>query len=151
MRKILSAFALIMQSLAAMQVLASERTDAMAPVHQLVDGFNRGDWKSAVEACAASASVIDDFPPHAWQGSGCQEWADGFVALSKQEGITQARITLGKPRHVDVTGDRAYIVVPVRLEFRVKGKSKRLPSLLTAAVHKEAGGWRITGWAWADR
>jgi ketosteroid isomerase-like protein len=56
----------------------------------------------------------------------------------------------GKPRHVDVTGDRAYVVAPVRLDYKVKAKPKKLPSLFTAAVHKEAGGWRITGWAWTD-
>ena len=143
-------FALILAEFAAMQVVASEATDAMAPVHQFVDGFNKGDLRSAVAACTGTASVIDDFPPYAWQGSGCKEWADGFEAITKQAGITEARIILGKPRHVDVTNDRAYIVVPVRLDYRLKGKLKKLPSMFTAALHKEAGGWRITGWAWAD-
>ena len=149
MRKPLILFALILQ-LDTMQVVASAKTDAMEPVQQFVVGFNKGDFSSAVAACADTASVIDDFPPHAWQGSGCKEWADGFEAVTKQEGITEARIILDKPRHVDVTGDRAYVVVPVRLDYKVKGKPKKLPSLFTAAIHKEAGGWRITGWAWTD-
>lgn len=122
----------------------------MVPVQQFVDGFKKGDFNSAVAACADTASLIDDFPPHAWQGSGCKEWADGFEAITKQEGITEARIILGKPRHFDVTGDRAYVVVRVRLDYRVKGKPKKLPSLFTAALHREACGWRITGWAWTD-
>jgi hypothetical protein len=150
MRKTLILFALILPEIATMQVVASEVTDAMAPVHQFVDGFNIGDFESAVAACTATASVIDDFPPHAWQGPGCKEWADGFEAVSKQEGITEARIILGKPRHVDVTNDRAYVVVPVRLEYRIKGTPKKLPSMFTAAIRKEASGWRITGWAWTD-
>ena len=150
MRKTLILFALVLPQLYTMQVVASEKTDAMEPVQRFVDGFNKGDFNSAVAVCADTASVIDDFPPHAWQGSGCKEWADGFKALTKQEGITEARIILGKPRHVDVTGDRAYVVVPVRLDYKVKGKSKKLPSLFTAAIDKEAGGWRITGWAWMD-
>jgi hypothetical protein len=50
-----------------------------------------------VAACAGAASVIDDFPPHAWQGSSCKEWADAFEVLTKQEGITEARIIPGKP------------------------------------------------------
>ena len=150
MREILILVALILSGLATMQVVASEKTDAVAPVHQFVAGFNKGDFKSAVAACADTASVIDDFPPHAWQGSGCKEWADGFEAITRQEGITEARIILGTPRHIDVTGDHAYVVVPVSLDYKVKDKSKRLPSLFTAAIHKEANGWHITGWAWTD-
>src|SRR5262252_1605553 len=64
MREILILFALILLGLATMQVVASEKTDAMAPVQQFVDGFNKGDFKSAIAACADMASVIDDFPPH---------------------------------------------------------------------------------------
>ena len=124
----------------------------MAPVHQFVEGFNKGDMKSAVAACADEASVIDDFPPHEWQGAGaCGKWADGFNAVAKKEGITDARIVLGTPRHVDVTDDYAYVVVPVTLISTQKGKQKTLPGLFTAALHKETVGWRITGWAWADR
>jgi hypothetical protein len=122
----------------------------MAPVHQFVDGFNKGDLKAAIAACADEAFVIVDFPPHEWQGKGCGKWADSFDALVKKEEITDARIILGTPRHVDVTEGRAYIVVPVTLVLKHKGKPKRLPSIFTASVHKEVGGWRITGWAWAD-
>ena len=55
-----------------------------------------------------------------------------------------------KPRHVEVTGDRDYVVASVTPVYKVKGKPKELPSIFTASLHKEAGGWRITGWAWAD-
>ena len=150
MRDILILFVMILPEVATMQVVASEKTDSMAPVHQFVDGFNRGDLKSAIAACADTASVIDDFPPHAWQGSGCKEWADGFEAITKQQGITEARIILRTPRHIDVAGDHAYVVVPISLDYKVKDKPKTLPSLFTAAIHKEASGWRITAWAWTD-
>jgi hypothetical protein len=151
MRKILLALALILPVLAAAQAIASEKTDAMAPMHQFITGFNKGDMKAAIAACADEVSVIDDFPPHAWQGAGaCGKWADGFDAIAKTQGITEARIILGKPRHFDVTDDRAYVVVPVTLVSKQKGKQKRLPGMFTASLHKESGGWRITGWTWAD-
>lgn len=153
MRKILLALALALNlpiPLGA-QAIVSDGTGAMAPVHQFIDGFNKGDMKSAIAACADEASVIDDFPPHEWQGTGaCGKWADGFDAIAKKEGITDARIILGKPRHVDVTVDRAYVVVPVTLVSKQKGKQKRLPGMFTASLHKETGGWRISGWAWTD-
>jgi hypothetical protein len=91
MRKILLALALPV--LTTGQAIASERTDAMAPVHQLIEGFNKGDMQSAIAAYADEASVIDDFAPHAWQSAGaCGKWADGIDAIAKKEGITEARI-----------------------------------------------------------
>lgn len=118
-RKLLILFALILPELATIQVVASEKADAMAPVHQFVDGFNKGDFKSAIAACADTAYVIDDFSPHSWQGSGCKEWADAFEGITKQESITEARIILGRSRHIDVTADRAYVVVNVRLDYKI--------------------------------
>jgi len=148
--RILVPIALALPALATGQAAASEKADAMAPVHQFIDGFNKGDLKSATSACAHEASVIDDFPPHEWQGRGCEKWADGFRAIAKKEGITDAKILPGDPRHVDVDGEWAYVVVPVTLVFKHLGKPGNLPSMFTASLHKEPGGWRITGWAWAD-
>lgn len=133
-----------------MQAIAADKTDAMAPVHQFIDEFNKGDLKSAIAACADDAFVIDDFPPHAWKGSGCEQWANDFEALAERERITDARIILGAPRHVDITDDSAYVVVPVALSYKLKGKPKKLPGLFTASLHKQGDSWRIAGWAWAD-
>jgi ketosteroid isomerase-like protein len=148
MRKLILTIGLVLLMPAAMMAVASDKTDAMVPVHQFVDGFSRGDLKAAVGACTDDASVIDDFPPHLWQS--CGKWADDFVAVTKKEGITNARIVLGKPRHVDVSGDSAYIVVPVTLSYTISGKEAKLPSMFTASLRKEVGRWRISSWAWAD-
>jgi ketosteroid isomerase-like protein len=56
------------------------------------------------------------------------------------------------PRHVDVTGDRAYVVVLANYTFKQKGKLvKETGSLLTIALQKSGGGWRIIEWAWSKR
>ena len=58
-------------------------------------------------------------------------------------------VTLGEPRHVDVTGDRAYVVVPADYAYKMKGEpAQETGSTLTVALQKGAAGWRITGWAW---
>ena len=49
---------------------ASDKTDAMAVVHQWVDAFNKGDGKTAASYCAADVLILDDFAPHVWQGLG---------------------------------------------------------------------------------
>ena len=149
MRRILIALALAV--LAQGTTVAQDKTAVMAPVHQFVDAFNKGDTKTAVAACADQTSIIDEFPPHEWHGSGaCAKWANDFDADAKKKGITDEVVTLGSPRHIDITGDRAYVVVPADYAYKQKGKSvKETGSILTVALQKSAAGWRMTGWSWA--
>jgi hypothetical protein len=137
--------------LSAGPAVASDQTDAMAAVSQFIDGFNKGDVKTALAICAAQAAIIDEFPPYSWQGpTACSDWANDFDANSKKEKITDPVVTLGKAKHVDVTADRAYVVVPATYKFKVNGKRQsENGSTFTVALQKVAAGWRITGWAWA--
>jgi ketosteroid isomerase-like protein len=130
---------------------ASDASDVMKVVHQYVDSFNKGDVKTANSACADQAVIVDDFPPHLWQGPGtCDKWAGDFDALMKKSQMTDAVVKLGKAGHVDVTGDRAYVVLPATLDYKSAGKAMQLTgSLWTFVLQKVGGGWRITAWAWA--
>lgn len=149
MQKIL--IALTIAILAAGTAVASEETVVMAPVHQFVDGFNKGDTKAAVAACAEQTSIIDEFPPHEWHGVGaCLNWANDFDADAKKNGITDGIVTLSKPRHIDITADRAYVVVPADYSFKKNGKAmKETGSMFTFALKNGTDGWRIVGWAWS--
>lgn len=137
---------------AAGSAAASEQTSVMASVHQFIDGFNRGDAKTALAACASPASIIDDIPPHEWHGpTACADWANAYDANAKKNGITDGIVTLGTPWHVDVTGARAYVVVPVKYTYKQNGKPViESGSVFTVALKKIAAGWRITGWTWAQ-
>lgn len=148
MKGILIAFA--MAAAAAGPSLASEQSDVMVPVHQFVDSFNKGDTKTAAAACADQTSIIDEFPPHEWHGAGaCSTWMSDFDADAKKNGITDGMVTLGKPRHVEISTDRAYVVVPANYTYKKRGKpAKEIGSTLTVALQKGEGGWRMTGWAW---
>ena len=149
MRRLLIALALAV--LAQGTIAAQDKTAVMAPVHQFVDAFNKGDVKTATAACAEQASIIDEFPPYAWQGAGgCAKWINDYDADAKKNGITDSFVKLGAPKHVDVTAEHAYVVVPADYTYKQKGKVvKETGSLLTVALQKSAGGWRITGWAWS--
>jgi len=129
----------------------SEKQDVMAVVQQWVDSLNNDDSKTMNAACADETSIIDDFPPHEWQGAGaCARWKNDFDAFLKKTEVTGLMASILKPRHVDVTADRAYVVVPVNLSFEQKGKPfKEAGSIFTLVLRKGSVGWRITGWAWA--
>ncbi len=135
----------------AAQTPGAERTAVLAPVHQFIDGFNKGDTKTALAACADETSILDDFPPHEWHGTGaCAKWASDFDADAKMNGITNFVVTLGKPSHVDITGDRAYVVVPANYTLTQKGKQvSEVGSIMTLTLKRTSSGWRINGWSWA--
>src|ERR1039458_5259462 len=137
--------------LAAGPAAASEKTDVMMLVHQFVDGFNKGDTKTAMAACADQTSIIDEFPPHEWHGAGaCSTWAKDYEVEAKKKAIPDGVVTLGKPRHIDITGDLAYVVVPADYTFKQNGKAmKETGSIFTLVLQKGSAGWRITAWTWS--
>src|SRR3974390_2849261 len=143
--------ALVVTVLASGTAAATDKSDVMAVVHQFVDSFNKGDIKGGLATCADSALIIDDFSPHVWDGAGAgAKWASDFDADSKRTQTTEGVVTIGKPRHLDVTGDRAYVVLPAGYTYKVAGKPmQNTGSVWTLALQKTAAGWGITGWAWA--
>ena len=130
---------------------AAQDPAVMATVVQFVSSFNQGDTKAASAACADQTSIIDEFPPYAWDGAGaCLKWMAAYEADARKNGITDGVVTLGTPRHVDVAADRAYVVVPADYEYRRNGQPvKEAGSILSVALQKSADGWRITAWSWA--
>ncbi len=149
MRKIVIAFAVAI--LAVGPGFSSPKTDAMRTVQQFMDSFNKGDKQAAAATCADNTSIIDEFAPYDWRGAGaCMKWMDDYDADAARNGITAGHVTLGKVRHVDVTGDRAYLVVPANYTFKLKGKPVReIGAMLTVVLQKGDSGWLITAWSWA--
>jgi hypothetical protein len=134
--------------------LASDKSDAADTVNKFLEAFNKGDTQMAATVCAPETSIIDEFPPHEWHGEGgCARWMAAYDEDAKKNGITDGVVTLGKPLHDDVTGHRAYLVIPATYVYKKMGvEVKELHSLLTVSLHEEkAAGWKITGWSWTKR
>lgn len=130
---------------------ASNSAGVTAAINHAVAAFNRGDMKSWAAACASPASIIDDFPPHAWNGStACSDWVGAYSANTKQSGITGGMVTLGTPWHLTVTGDRGYAVYPATYTYKQHGKPMKEAGVFTMALQKSSARWLITAWAWAD-
>ncbi|HEV2385751.1 MAG TPA: nuclear transport factor 2 family protein [Candidatus Acidoferrales bacterium] len=136
-----------------MPAIATEKTDVMARVRRFVTDFNKGDTKAAMAACSDVTSIIDEFPPHQWQGAdACSKWMNDYNAWAAQGGVSGGRVILGVPLHVDITGDRAYVVVPASFTYKQKGKPVReMGSRLTVVLAKGGAGWRMVAWAWTER
>ena len=129
----------------------SDSDDPMVAVLHYVDAFNNGDAKAMAATCADPMQILDGMSPHVWQGSTASEdwWAD-VLAEGEHLGASGYRITLDEPRHVDVTGDYGYVVVPTTMSFTLQGKQiAQTGSVFTVALRKVDADWRLTAWAWA--
>ena len=129
--------------------LGATPASPLGPVQAFVDGFNKANAATMAAACASETGIIDDFPPHAWMS--CGAWWKAFVAFSKQDGDSDAVVTLGTPAHVNVTGNLAYVVVPTTYVYKHQGKQVTMNgSTWTLVLKNSPAGWHITAWAWAD-
>jgi len=130
---------------------SAESSAVKAAVTQFVDAFNKGDLKTIAAVCADQTDIVDEFPPHQWHGAGaCTKWTADFDADAKKRNITDAVVTLGQFRHVDVSGNVAYVVVTGDYDFKLAGKPvKETSSTMTLVLHKSAGKWRLSAWTWS--
>ena len=139
-------------AVAASPALAAGGSDITVVVKQYGHAVASGDMKGAAALCTSPAVVIDDFPPHVWQGpNACAEWQAGLNAMIRQGGMTDARVTIGPASHLKVTGDVAYGVYPAVFSFKQKGKPQTEPGTWAFAMKRAGGAWRISGWSWASR
>jgi hypothetical protein len=100
-------------------------------------------------AYTSPAFILDGFPPYAWQGAtAAGDWWNDWLAYSKRNGISDAVLTVGKPRQVKVTGERAYAVVPASIKTIRDGKVTESSGTLTVALQKVGRHWLMSGWAW---
>jgi hypothetical protein len=148
MRRLFVALCLMM--ITAAPSIADDKTDVMATVQRFTDGFNKGDTTMAPAACTEDVSIIDEFPPHSWHGAGsCLRWMQDYGIDAAKNGITDGWVVLGRPKHVDITGSRAYVVVPSTYTYKVKGKPvKEASCMFTLVLQKREAGWLISDWCW---
>lgn len=120
-------------------------------MRRYIEAFNRGDADAMVAAFAPQSAILDGMAPHLWVGpEASQKWYRDVVAEGKKHGASAYCVTLDKPRHANVTGDAAYVVVPATMTFNLQGKHvTQTGAVFTVALRKLADGWRIAAWAWA--
>jgi ketosteroid isomerase-like protein len=122
----------------------------LAAVQQYIDAFNTGDVDRMAASFADSAAILDGMPPHLWQGpNATRDWYRDVLAEGEQHGASGYFVTIGDAVHNDVSGDRAYVVLPATMTFTLNGnKMTQSGASFTVALHKLSDGWRIAAWAW---
>jgi hypothetical protein len=125
--------------------------DPMAAVRLYVDAFNNGDGQAMAAICSDPMQILDGMAPHVWQGpTASEDWYSDVLIEGQHLGASGYHITLDEPRHVDVTDNHAYVVVPATMRFNLQGKQvTQTGSVFSVALGKVGTQWRLTAWAWA--
>ncbi len=130
---------------------ASPTVDVLKPIHQFIDGFNKGDMASGFAAYASSGDIliIDEFAPHSWSGpNAAHQWAEDYDKHSKATGVTDGIVKYGAPTRTVLDKDVAYVVLPTTYVYKEKGKPMTEQGQMTFVLHQESAGWKITAWTW---
>ncbi|OAN38079.1 YybH family protein [Mycolicibacterium iranicum] len=120
-------------------------------VARYVDAFNDADVDAMAIECADPLQILDGMAPHVWQGpTATRDWWRDVLTEGEHLGASGYRISLDEPRHVDVTGESAYVVVPATMTFDLNGLSRtQTGSTFTVALRRQDGAWLMTAWSWS--
>jgi ketosteroid isomerase-like protein len=136
---------------AASSVRAAAPTDApLATIKKFIDDFNKGDIKGAQSTQADDVAILDEFPPHAWNGAGSfDKWLADLQKDAKAKEQSEQKLTLGKTVRSQADGDTAYVVMAGTFAYKEKGKPMKEPGHMAFALRKDGDNWKIASWSWA--
>jgi len=142
----------LLTALSASAAADDNNAQIMQTLQRWVQGYNEAGPKATTVTCADRGAVIGAFPPYFWGGvNACAHWAQDWEAYAKRNHLAQCRVDLGTPRHLDVSGDRAYVSLDAELKCNEPGGMRREPGWTwTVALEKAKDGWRIVGYSWGS-
>lgn len=123
--------------------MASYTSDLNAAVKKFVTDINKGDFRSVAAACATRASIVDGFPPYAWQT--CADWMKAYESNNKAIRATLGILSIGKPLYMEVRGTHAYVIYPVTFTDKQNGKTVSYKGSMTVTLQKTQNRWGFTG------
>jgi len=129
---------------------ASDEDDVTAAIQAFIAAINKGDMPAAAATHVAAPSIIDEFPPHHWEGATAfNDWLAAFGADSTARKVTDSKLAPHSAKRLTVEGDHAYVVMPTDYTFKQNGKSMAEYGTITYALDKTTAGWRIAAWSFS--
>src|SRR5690242_19525796 len=114
---------------------ASDEDDVTAAIHTFIAAMNKGDIPAAAATHVAAPSIIDEFPPHHWEGATAfNDWLAAFGADSTARKVTDSKLKPHVAKRLTVEGDHAYVVMPTDYTFKQNGKTMAEYGTITYAL-----------------
>ena len=136
--------------MAAAPAQAGPAEDAAAAVASILDRFNAGDVDAFFQAHQDGATIVDEFAPFFWTGSGsAQHWAGDYARDAAARGITGGRVDHGAPIRAESDGASAYVVLPTVYRFVQRGRHMAGRGSMTFVMAKAGADWKIASWTYS--
>ena len=115
----------------------------LQPVHAVVEAIN-GRQEFPSQLFTDDVSIVDDFPPFAWQGrEGAKAWYGSLLA-SETTSQSDMRITAGTPVIAPkVQAGLAYVTLPLTASWTEKGKKHSVSGPWTLVLQQAGSQWVI--------
>lgn len=121
----------------------------MQPVKNALASLNTNSPKPLAGIYATNATIVDEFAPYSWSGAGAGTmWFNDFGKFAKSVGLTNAKGILLKPTAFNMSGDRAYLVIPCDFGGTMKGKAIKEHGTWTFTLQRSGSSWRIVTQSW---
>jgi ketosteroid isomerase-like protein len=118
-------------------------------VRAIFKAANANDVARLTALQMPAASVIDEFAPFHWDSF--NDWGAAYGAYNTANGVAHPKTTLLKFSHVNVEGDRAYVVTTVAYTYTEGGKARKENGTEVIALEKQTDGWRAASFAWLSK
>jgi hypothetical protein len=139
-----------LQALPALAAPAPTTAQLLAPVDRLIAAIDAGSGSGIAAAYVAAPSIVDEFAPFHWSGSGAAlQWFNGFSAVARESALSHIAVVHHKPSYIAVDGRHAWIVVPTDYHYQVAGKAQVESAAWTFVLASSAGAWKIESSTWA--
>lgn len=144
---------LVLSAVAFLGAVPAAARDAAveAPIHAMMDGFNKGDIAAVKALHVAAPTIVDNVAPFYWSGPAAfDNWISDLGSAEAAAGKSEGAVWLGDPVDEVVAGDRAYVVTPSRYTYKQHGEVMREEGFIAFVLVKDASGWKIDSWTWAS-
>lgn len=121
----------------------------MAPISGIIKDTNANNTSKLNSYYTSDAVVVDEFAPYTWNGSDAgSRWWTGQMEFSKKLSVSNMQAAMQPIQHFSVTGDRAYVVVPLVITYGYKGKQQKETGTLTLTLRRSGNAWKIATQTW---
>ena len=118
-------------------------------VATFVDQANKGNAGAALGHLTSDVSITEDLAPFNWKGPHAgADWLAGMQKNGERIGVSDIQMQLGSPTQVLVDGDAAYEAIPGVVVLKGTHGVLHEKGMLTFALVKTSGVWKITSLAW---
>ena len=123
--------------------------NAEAPMHAAVDAFNKRQPAILGGIFDDDATFIDDLSPFTWDGANAgTKWYKKADKDLVEQGVSTIHGSIGKAFESRVSGNGAYVIVPVTWLGILNGKPFTQGGSYTFTLQREKDVWLITSQTW---